>query len=129
MRSRYKRVALAIRNAVLTLSLGKRVKLNFPLFHGSSTHYLDHFAPGFLPKAWPYRDTAIQLLRQTTTVIASLGGEIEWWERDTLAQASENANWQHGQIYVTPSRISALRYARTAGEYGGELLAMCASAL
>ena len=105
------------------------MKLSFPLIHGSSTHYFDHFVPGSTPTAWAHCNSAIQFLRQTTNAIASLGGKVEFWERDALAQASHLANWQHGQIFLTPSRESALRYARSGAKHGGELLTMCASAL
>ena len=53
----------------------------------------------------------------------------EWWEEKILNQESGQANWQHGQLYVTPSRGSAVRYAGYNAAYGGELLTSCMSAI
>jgi hypothetical protein len=103
--------------------------LNFPLFHGTSTHYLEFFQSGSPPKACPFRDQAIELLRKVSDAIKDAGGEIKFWIRDTLAQASGASNWQHGEIYLTPSLCTASKYARTGGAHGGELLTMCACSL
>ena len=46
-----------------------------------------------------------------------------------LAQQSGNANWQHGELYVTPSMQSAVRYAGGNAARGGELLQTCSDAL
>lgn len=105
------------------------MKLNFPLLHGTSTLYTGYFVPGSIAVAWIHRDAAIELLRQTTNAIASLAGGVKFWERDALAQASHLANWQHGQIFLTPSRESAFRYAHSGAKHGGELLTICACAL
>jgi hypothetical protein len=64
-----------------------------------------------------------------TEAIARSGGEVEFYECNALIQGSGHANWDHGEIFLTPSRGSALRYAQTGGAHGGELLTMCAEAL
>lgn len=101
----------------------------FPLFHGTSTLYIESFRNRAPPSLWPYRDRAIELLGKTLKRLVAVGGEVEFWERDTLTQASGNSNWQHGQLYLTPSRYTATKYARTGGRNGGELFAMCSKAL
>ena len=46
-----------------------------------------------------------------------------------MAQDSGHANWQHGQLYVTPSKKSAVRYAGGGAAHGGELLKSCRDAI
>lgn len=58
-----------------------------------------------------------------------MGHPPDWWEDRVLAQDSGHANWQHGQLYLTPSRASAIRYAGGGAAHGGELLELCRNAL
>ena len=102
--------------------------VSFPLFHGTSSHYLEFFRPGTVPGGWPYRDTAISLLREIWATLRALGRKPDWWVERTLNQVSGPANWQHGVLYLTPSRCSAARYATGGAVYGGELLTMCREA-
>jgi hypothetical protein len=98
--------------------------LSFPLYHGTSSHYTKSLSVGQVVPAWPYKSAALLLLREATDQMKRLGGVVEFWERDTLLQLSEHSNWQHGEIYVTPSLLTASKYAKTGGEHGGELLEM-----
>ena len=97
----------------------------FPLFHGTSSHYLELFRPGTVPGDWPYGDAAISLLGETWAALREFGREPDWWVERTLNQVSGPANWQHGELYLTPSRLSAARYAVGRAIDGGELLTMC----
>ena len=101
----------------------------FPLYHGSSTHYLANFRPGEALSDWPYARDALDLYRQIWTELSGLGHAPEWWQEKILAQDSARTNWQHGQLYVTPSMISAVRYAGGGAAHGGELLQSCRDAL
>jgi len=101
----------------------------FPMFHGTSTLYTDSFRQGYLPGPWPYRDEAIALLQRSLRNLTAASAEVEPWILETVAQHSGASNWQHGQIYVTPSRFTALKYAETGGRNGGELLCMCSLVL
>ena len=101
----------------------------FALYHGSSSHYLAHFRPGQEPSHWPYVQDALKLYRQVWTELKRLGHAPDWWQERILAQDSGHANWQHGQLYVTPSEISAVRYAGGGAAHGGELLQSCRNAL
>ena len=101
----------------------------FPLFHGTSSHYLELFRPGTVPGDWPYGDAAISLLGETWAALREFGREPDWWVERTLNQVSGPANWQHGELYLTPSRLSAARYAVGGAIYGGEFLTMCRNAV
>jgi hypothetical protein len=103
--------------------------ISFPLYHGTSSHYLDAFRVGRAPAGWPYKESAIGLLRETWKALRSHGIEPEWWVNRALAQESKHANWQHGELYVTPSKCAAVRYAGAAGPFGGELMMFCDAAL
>ena len=103
--------------------------VQFALFHGSSSHYLEHFRPGQPPSPWPYAPHALKLYRQVWTELKCLGHPPDWWEERVLAQNSGHANWQHGHLYVTPSKASAVRYAGGGAAHGGELLQLCRTAL
>ena len=101
----------------------------FPLYHGTSSHYLSLFRPGSRPSKWPHRDDAIGLFRQTWAELRNLGQEPEWWIENMVNQVSGRSNWQHGQLYLTPSVKTAVCYARDGARRGGELLSECAKAL
>ena len=101
----------------------------FPLYHGSSSHYLAHFEPGSPPAKWPYKSAALKLLRDAWTILRARGVDPEWWVERVLDQSSGHANWQHGALYVTPSKSSAVRYSGGGAVYGGELLTFCRRAI
>ena len=110
-------------------SSGEPAHVPFALYHGSSSHYLEHFRPGRPSSHWPYARHALQLYRQVWTELKRLGHAPDWWRERMLAQDSGHANWQHGQLYVTPSKISAVRYAGGGAAHGGELLQSCRDAI
>jgi hypothetical protein len=105
------------------------VRLNFPLYHGSSTLYLEQFQLGRAPSNWPHKEAALNLLRQLWNILSLHGRIPDSWVQQVLAQASEHSNWRHGLLHVTPSRISAVRYADGGSSFGGELLTLCQQAL
>lgn len=78
---------------------------------------------------WPYRDDALSLLRETWTSIQSLGHTPAWYIERVLNQTSEHTNWQHGELYVTPSKAAAVKYAIGGTTNGGELLTFCREAI
>lgn len=57
-----------------------------------------------------------------------LGHAPDWWRERILVKDPGHANWQHGQLYVTPSKISAVGYAGGGAAHGGELLQCCRDA-
>lgn len=101
----------------------------FPLYHGTSSHFLSSFRAGATPAPWPHQYDALSLLRRTWTSIQSFGLKPEWYVEKVLNQTSEHTNWQHGELYVTPSKASAVRYAINGAENGGELLTFCREAI
>jgi hypothetical protein len=101
----------------------------FPLYHGSSSHYLDAFRRGAAPAGWPHKDSAITLFRNVWNALRLLGVEPDGYIQYMLDQVGGHSNWQHGDLYVTPSRHSAVRYAGANASYGGELLTECKNAL
>ena len=90
----------------------------FALYHGSSSHYLASFRPGEALSHWPYRRDALELYRRVWVDLKRLGQAPDWWQEKILAQQSGHANWQHGQLYVTPGQASAVRYTGGGAAHG-----------
>ena len=103
--------------------------VSFPLYHGTSSHYISMFKCGTSPSGWPHTEIALKLLRRTWDELSKYGQSPEWYIDRILEQSSGNSNWQHGQLYVTPSIKSATRYACSGARSGGELLTLCSEAL
>ena len=101
----------------------------FSLFHGTSSHYVADFRLGEPPMGWPHKDVAIALLRDACDALRALGSAPDWYIERILDQKSGYSNWQHGDLYVTPSRQSAVRYAASNAAFGGEFLTFCKEAL
>ena len=114
---------------MLQTSGGEPALVPFPFYHGSSSHYLGHFRLGQSPSHWPYAWDALELYRRVWTELKRFGHAADWWQERILAQDSAHANWQHGELYVTPSRATAVRYAGGGAAHGGELLQSCRHAL
>lgn len=100
----------------------------FPLYHGSSTHYVHGFRRGGPPAHWPYKKDAIDLLTRIWTRLGTYI-EPEFWVQNMLNQRTGSANWQHGVLYVTPSERTAVNYAVGGATYGGEILTQCREGL
>ena len=101
----------------------------FPLYHGSSTHYLHAFQPGGRLARWPLKEDAIDLLREVWTRLTAYGVEPEFWIRNMLEQKTGPANWRHGVLHVTPSQRTAVNYAGGYAGHGGELMTHCREGL
>ena len=98
----------------------------FPLFHGSSNHYLSSFKLGSTPVAWSHKDTALRLLREVWDDLDRLRdqvatdaqeklhwdithGRVPWFVQRVIDQSSSfSSNWQHGELYLTPSKRTAV---------------------
>lgn len=92
------------------------------LFHGSSTLYLSRFEVGTSPQEWPYRTGAYALLGAIRDAAADTGVFLKIHERNILEQKKSSMNWQHGELYATPSIAKAIEYAVPNAARGGELL-------
>ena len=101
----------------------------FPLYHGSSTHYLRGFRRGGPPADWPLKEHAIGLLRKIWARLDAYGVDPEFWIQNILDQREGPANWQHGVLYVTPSERTAVNYAGGGATHGGELMTLCREGL
>jgi len=99
--------------------------MHFPLYHGTSSHYLDAFQIGKAPSPWLHMDDAINLLRNTCIELKRHGQDPEWFLQNVLDQNGGHSNWRHGALYATPSKYTAGKYAISNCEYGGELLTFC----
>ena len=78
---------------------------------------------------WSFKRDALELYRRVWIELKRLGHAPDWSQEKILAQESGHANWQHGQLYVTPSKASAVRYASKGAAHGGELMQLCREAL
>jgi hypothetical protein len=97
----------------------------FPLYHGTSSHYLGSLIAGQTVPEWDLRHAALDLLRDAWAALEERGVSPDWSHRAVLNQESLGANWQHDSLYVSPSKLTAVRYAVSNADYGGELLTLC----
>ena len=74
-------------------SAGEPAHVPFPLYHGSSSHYLAHFRPGRSPSKWPYGRDALNLHWAIWIELKRFGRAPDWWQENMLAQQSGPANW------------------------------------
>lgn len=103
--------------------------IEFPFFHGGSSHYRHLLEIGAPIRSWPHKDDALELMRAAWSELRARGCEPEWFQVRMMEQHSGHANWQHGETYVSAARTKAAGYAASNGEHGGELLNECALAL
>lgn len=101
----------------------------FPLYHGTSSHYLSAFKSGSIPPDWPHKDSALNLLMDISEELKALGQEPDWYFETVLQRTSGQLNWQYGELYLTPSKLTAAKYARRVAKHGGELLTFCRRAI
>ena len=118
----------------------------FSLYHGTSSHYFSAFRPGTTPVPWPHKDVALRLLADAWTVLSTRRYEVPqnvrenigwdvafedtpWFVKNVIEQASSYSNWQHGELYLTPSMRIAVSYACAGARFGGELLTFCNTAI
>ena len=110
--------------------LNDTANVRFPLYHGTSSHYLTMFRSGISPSKWPHADDALNLLRQIWNELRALGREPDWHYVDQIInQTSGSSNWQHGDLYLTADLGTAVAHACHWAEVGGELLGVCRDGL
>ena len=114
----------------------------FPLYHGTSSHYLSSFEPGCAPAAWLHKDDALRLLKDAWDALSlrrhqvpsDVRDNLEWnvdydempWKATQLIEQNSGlSNWQHGELYLTPSLKMAVYYGCRGARNGGELLTYC----
>lgn len=108
--------------------------LTAPLYHGTSSIFLDsirrHGLGGHDPVAeW----NAVSCLDALRNLACSHLARSDWWlvasvsiEQMCLQSVTSGGfNFRHGTTYLSPSELTAVRYALT-NRYGSELLSTCA---
>lgn len=96
--------------------------LRLPLFHGTSSLWLDSIERNGLGGAWPP-------IQEAKALLGKILDRIPLSERDLGAekmvlQEEGFTNWQHGQVYFSLAFGDAERYARS-NALGSELLSEC----
>ena len=102
--------------------------LEFPLYHGTSTIFLEsikkHGLGGWDPiKEWRVLECARLLLpiaeahAEHSEVITNHIGTA----RKMVSQVNDGMNFQHGQVYLSPAELTAVHYA-TSKKKGSELI-------
>jgi hypothetical protein len=103
--------------------------LEFPLYHGTSTIFLEsikkHGLGGWEPiKEWRVLECAQKLL-PLAEEYANRSQEIKKHQGTTRTIFNQvitpSMNFQHGQVYLSPVESTAVRYA-TSKKYGSELI-------
>ncbi len=101
-----------------------------PLYHGTSTLWLDSIKRFGLGGVFPFHDRALELLTQWQRFADDHLGDDDQWivQRPGVlkmaTQESSHLNWQHGQVYLSLSFTCAAGYAKN--RLGSELLTECA---
>ncbi len=93
-------------------------KLDFPLFHGTCTLFLERIAQHGLGGWDPVKEwRALECLREMVPLVEANQHRSEVLQTHlstTLimaAQSAEGQNFQHGQVYLSPTEQTAVRYA------------------
>jgi hypothetical protein len=103
-------------------------KLGFPLYHGTSTLFLDSIVEHGLGGRNPVEDLrVIEFANELWPLVKThLASEESWILkaesfRRMIEQKSGLFNFQHGDTYVSPSMPTAIRYAASS-KYGSEII-------
>jgi hypothetical protein len=102
--------------------------LAVPLYHGTSTLFLESIVQFGLGGRSPLDDLgALEFFRKVSALCKKhLNQDDAWIAHEHVLDAIERQdvatfNFRHGSTYLTPSRLTARRYA-TSNEYGSELI-------
>jgi hypothetical protein len=102
--------------------------LTIPLYHGTSTLFLDCIASSGLGGANSIEelrvpDAAIEVLKLADQFLENWTPfeQRRWAFTQMIEQKSSGWNWQHGDAYLSPSTLTAIRYA-IGKEFGSEFL-------
>ncbi len=102
--------------------------LTVPLYHGTSTVFLDGIAAHGLGGRDPVRDWHLLDLAREVWHLAQVhlqDTQVYRCRQASFANMTEQHtghwNWQHGDTYLSPARSTAIRYA-TNKRFGSELL-------
>ena len=104
----------------------KTEKLTFPLYHGTSTLFLDDIKKeGLGGTNIVDKYDLITPLKKLHSIEKKYREDWKYFDYidDIIKQKSEGANFQHGQVYLSPSYRTAFRYA-TSNKYGSEILSI-----
>jgi len=94
-------------------------EIPFPVYHGTSSYYAHWFRSGVPVNNWPYKARVMSFVEKAAKSLKRLNMELEFYEDRVLNQAD---HWEHGYVYVSPSRSTAAKYAWSNAAYGGELI-------
>lgn len=111
-------------------------RLTFSLFHGTSSLFLPSILEHGLGAKNPIEQLQVhRTLKYIVDLVESRYRNNEDWNSERwmyekfLQQASsDRANWQHGQVYLSPSEIKAAQYA-CSNKYGSEMISETISLL
>lgn len=99
-----------------------------PLFHGTSSLFLADIASHGLGAKNPLTDLQLfDFVQELNPLVNEYLSNTDLFKTHSaywpnmVSQANSGMNFQHGETYVTPVLISAIRYAAT-NRYGSELL-------
>lgn len=104
-------------------------QLTIPLHHGTSSLFIEGINSSGLGGKNPIEDLKVlptlgELIELADTHLST---DSEWlssrWVFKNYAaqKMTPSANWQHGHVYFSPERTTAIRYA-TNNKYGSELI-------
>lgn len=113
----------------MTTNLIVAGRLAVPLFHGTSSLFIRSIIEYGLGAKNPI--DKYKVIRTLNTIVDLIniqhGDNLDWitsrwmYERMIQQSSSERANWQHGDVYLTPVESKAVNYARS-NRYGSELI-------
>jgi hypothetical protein len=98
-------------------------RLQIPLFHGTSSLWLDSIQKHGLGGTFPFIRDALGLLPMLHQLVPAEHRDIT--VPNMISQKTDHMNWQHGQVYFSLALEDAVRYAQSNG-LGSELLSVVA---
>lgn len=104
-------------------------KLEFPLYHGTSTIFLKSIAQHGLGGWDPIKEwRVLECLRRVIPVAGRYADRSEFIPdlmnnaQKMADQVNSHMNFQHGAVYLSPAKQTAVRYACGKGKKGSELI-------
>lgn len=96
---------------------------DFPLFHGTSSIFLEGIRTRGLGGTNIIRDWGVyEFVAELSQLIDETCADLDGYTFERIAmQVTGNSNFQHGDVYLSPSRGVAARYAAT-NRYGSEII-------
>lgn len=109
--------------------INEQGRLSIPLYHGTSTVFLESIMRSGLGGARDSRVFDLEILRRLSCALDRYGDTSEWWVKNSFIVelmldqkvSPSGFNFRHGGVYLSPCRQTAQSYA-SSNKFGSELI-------